>query len=135
MAMSSLANQLAVGLYRLRRGGRDAESLLLLTTRGRRSGKSHTVPLRYIRDEGSYVVVGSNQGLDTMPAWYRNLLVQPEATVEVGPRRLTVRAETLAGDERQRAWERLVVASSGYAAMQAKTRREFPVVRLVFVSA
>lgn len=129
--MSSLANRLAVGLYRLRRGGRDAGSLLLLTTRGHRSGKPHTVPLRYLRDERGYVVVGSNLGHDAMPAWYRNLQAHPDATIQVGPRLITVTAETLAGGERQRAWERIVAASAGYASMQAKTRREFPVVRLV----
>lgn len=135
--MSSLENRLAVGMYRLRRGGREAESLLLLTTRGRRSGKPHTVPLRYLRDERGYVVVGSNLGHDAMPAWYRNLQAAPAATIQVGPRRMQVRAETLAGDERQRAWERIVAVGafgerpSGYAVMQAKTPREFPVVRLV----
>lgn len=135
--MSSLVNRIAVGLYRLRGGGHDAGSVLLLTTLGRRSGKPHTVPLRYLRDERQasagrpYVVVGSNLGHDAMPAWYRNLQADASATIQVGARRIHVRAETLAGDERQRAWERVIAASAGYAAMQTKTRREFPVVRLV----
>lgn len=129
--MSTLENRIAVGLYRLRRGGRDAGSLLLLTTRGRRSGKPRTIPLRYLRDERGYLVVGSNLGGNAMPAWYRNLQAQPTATIQVGPRRAATTAETLAGGERQRAWERVVAASPGYAAMQTKTRREFPIVRLV----
>ncbi|MFI5274857.1 MAG: nitroreductase/quinone reductase family protein [Ktedonobacterales bacterium] len=129
--MASLENRLAVWAYRLRRGGGSAGSLLLLTTHGRVTGNAHTVPLRYLREGNDFVVVGSNLGNDRMPSWQRNLEARPDAEIRAGAQRIAVRAETLAGDERQRAWERFATASPGYAAMQAKTTRTFPVARLV----
>ena len=77
------------------------------------------------------MVVGSNLEHDAMPAWYRNLQAHPDATIHVDPQSRSVTAESLAGDERECAWERMVAASPGYAAMQAKTQREFTIVRLV----
>ena len=66
--------------------------VLLLTTTGRRSGKSRTVPLLYVPDGDAFVIVASQGGHDTHPAWYLNLLANPAATVQIGKRVMNVRA-------------------------------------------
>src|SRR5262245_33138739 len=66
--------------------------ILLLTTTGRRSGVPRTTPLVYMPDGERYVVYGSNGGLETPPAWLLNLETRPDAEVEIGKRRIPVRA-------------------------------------------
>lgn len=104
--------------------------VLLLTTRGRRSGRPHTVALTYLPDAGNFVVIASNGGARRNPDWYRNLRAHPEARVRI--RRCTVRVKVRdAGDhERERLWLRAVKAYGGYAAYQHRTRRRIPVVVL-----
>src|SRR5439155_25195161 len=69
-------------------------SVLLLTTTGARSGEARTIVLGYGRAGDSFVVIASNNGAAAHPAWYRNLLADPNATVEVGPEKIRVRART-----------------------------------------
>ena len=64
--------------------------VLLLTTTGRRSGKSRTTPLLFVRDDDAFVVVGSNGGSDYVPAWWLNLRSNPGAEVEIGRGRVPV---------------------------------------------
>jgi deazaflavin-dependent oxidoreductase (nitroreductase family) len=78
---------------------------LLLTTTGRRSGQPRTVPLQYIPDGDSFLVIGSNWGGPRHPAWALNLLAEPAATVVHKGERFPVRATVLAGAERERAWQ------------------------------
>ncbi len=104
--------------------------VLLLTTTGRRSGKSRTVPLLYVPDGDALVIVASQGGHDTHPAWYLNLLANPAATVQIGKRVMNVRAEELTGDARARLWESLVVTYTGYAEYRTRTSREFPIIAL-----
>ena len=104
--------------------------VLLLTTTGRRSGKSRTVPLLYVPDGDAFVIVASQGGHDTHPAWYLNLLANPAATVQIGKRVMNVRAEELTGDARARLWESLVVTYTGYAEYRTRTSREFPIIAL-----
>ena len=87
------------GLFFNRVGGMP---VILLTTTGRKSGKTRTVPIMYIPDGASYVVIGSNGGMDRHPGWYHNLKRQPEARVQVGRRQVRVRAEEVRGTERDR---------------------------------
>jgi deazaflavin-dependent oxidoreductase (nitroreductase family) len=75
---------------------------LLLTTTGRRSGQLRTTPLLYVRDGESFVVIGSNWGQASHPAWSGNLLAHPHATVTVGGRVIPVRATLAEGPERER---------------------------------
>ena len=82
--------------------------VLLLTATGRKSDRERTVPLLYIRDGERFVVVGSNGGTATHPAWWLNLKANPGATVEVGGRSLRVRAEEAGPEENKRLWHRLV---------------------------
>ena len=102
----------------------------MLTTTGRKSGEERTVPLLYIRDGESFVVVASNGGTATHPAWWSNLRANPGATLEVGRRRLRVRAEEAGPEEKERLWPRRVEMYGGYESYRRRTDREIPVVLL-----
>ena len=103
---------------------------LVLHTTGRRSGKRRQTPLSYTNDGDAYVVIASDGGSPHDPDWYLNLLNHPDAEVDVAGRRRPVRAETVAGAERDRLWRQAVQSFGGYAGYQARTDREIPVVRL-----
>lgn len=104
--------------------------LLLLTTRGRKSGRQRTVVLGYLQDGDAYVVVASFGGSPTHPAWYLNLQADPMASMQLGGTALAIEATTAMGDERARLWNRLVEGFPGYRGYQEKTSREIPVVVL-----
>lgn len=131
-------SRLHVLLYRLTGGfvGRRLvrNDMLLLTTRGTATGKLRTVPLLYLRDGDTLVVIASWGGRPDDPDWYRNLSHQPRASVQVGTKRWPVRART--ADDRERAlwWPRIVAAYPGYRGYQARTDRVIPVVFLEPVS-
>ncbi len=104
--------------------------VLLLTTTGRNSGKERTVPLLYIEDGENLVVVASNGGTAKHPTWWLNLEANPEATVEIGSRKLRVRVEKASPEEKERLWPRLVAMYNGYESYRRRTAREIPVVLL-----
>ena len=108
-------------------GGRH---MLLLATRGRRSGRERETPLLYVRDGACFVVAGSNGGDDRHPAWWLNLRSHPEARIQVGRERLAVRARAAEAPERERLWQKLVEAYRPYEDYRRHTRREIPVVIL-----
>jgi deazaflavin-dependent oxidoreductase (nitroreductase family) len=122
-------------LYRAS-GGRLGQSLgrgrrmLLLATRGRRSGRERVTPLLYVRDGERFVVVGSNGGDDRHPAWWLNLRQDPEARIQVGREELAVRGRAADPAERARLWPELVAAYPPYEDYRRGTRREIPVVIL-----
>jgi len=121
-------------LYRLTGGAiggrfRGGETLLL-TTLGRKTGQARTWPLIYFRDGNTFVIVGSNGGQDTHPAWYLNLVSQPTATIEVGRQRLRVQAKQAAGAERERLWQMITRTLPFYAEYEKMTRREIPLMIL-----
>ena len=103
--------------------------ILLLTTTGRRSGEARTVPLMYV-PAGEPVLVASNGGSPTHPAWYLNLLSEPQATIEVGEERRRVVARTVTGPERGPLWQRAVANYPAYERYQRRVQRELPVVVL-----
>jgi deazaflavin-dependent oxidoreductase (nitroreductase family) len=105
-------------------------SLVLLTTTGARSGLPRTTPLAYTRDGERYVVVGSNSGEPTHPAWLANLQANPEVFVEVGAEAFRAHAVVTSGAERRRLFEAHAVVLPGFAAYQKKTDRELAVVIL-----
>jgi deazaflavin-dependent oxidoreductase (nitroreductase family) len=113
-------------------GGRSGRSALLLTTVGAKSGEERTASLRRF-DEGSrqWLVVGSAGGSVTHPAWVYNLAANPDKVwAEVGRGRFKVRPELLAGDERGRAWARILAEAPQFAAYETTTDRAIPVFRL-----
>jgi deazaflavin-dependent oxidoreductase (nitroreductase family) len=101
-------------------------SLLLLTTTGARSGQPRTTVLGYGRDGDRYAVIASGNAAPAHPAWYRNLLANPVATVEIGAETVEVRAETATAPER----ERLASVLPWLESQQKLTSREIPVVVL-----
>jgi len=124
---------LNTALYRLT-GGKVANRMgkapiLLLTLAGRKSGKRRTTPLLYGRDGDNYVVIASMGGAPKHPAWYHNLQGQ-EAEIQVGRKRLRVRARDAEGEERERLWALMVSLYPPYDDYQKKTERRIPVVVL-----
>jgi deazaflavin-dependent oxidoreductase (nitroreductase family) len=122
------------GIYRLTRGavGRRLvdNDMLLLTTRGARSGKPHSVPLLYLTDGDTLVVIASYGGRPRDPDWYRNLLANPDAIVQVRSRTTNVRARTATAAERQVWWPKVLAAYHGYREYQSHTDRVIPIVFL-----
>lgn len=105
-------------------------TVLLLSTTGRRSGDERTTPLIYGTDGDDYVIVASRGGAEEHPAWYLNLMADPEAKIQVLGDRFGVRARTASGDERSKLWKMMVGHWPAYDGYQAKTKREIPVVVL-----
>ena len=103
--------------------------ILLLTTKGRKSGKERTTPLMYTRDGGNLVLIASVGGAPRNPGWYWNLQGQ-DAEVQIGPERRRVRARDAEGEERERLWAAMVSLYPNYAQYQQKTSRRIPVVVL-----
>jgi len=97
---------------------------MLLTTTGATSGAPRTVVLGYRRDGDRFLAIASNNGSDVAPLWYRNLLRDPLAVVEVGPERFQVRARTAGAEER----ESLAPKIDYLERQQALTEREIPIV-------
>ncbi|NNC93892.1 MAG: nitroreductase family deazaflavin-dependent oxidoreductase [Acidimicrobiia bacterium] len=127
-------SRLHAALYRATRGRVGtrlvANDMLLLTTRGRTSGRAHTVPLLYLADCETLVVIASWGGRDVHPDWYLNLVAQPTATVMVEDSSRPVVARTAGAAERATWWKRAQAAYPGYRTYQHRTRREIPIVIL-----
>lgn len=107
-----------------------APPMLLLDHVGARSGKKRTTPLAYLEYGHDLVVVASKGGHPRNPAWFHNLVANPETTIQVGSRRRPVHARVAEGDERERLWERVVELYDGYRGYQERTDRQIPLVVL-----
>jgi deazaflavin-dependent oxidoreductase (nitroreductase family) len=118
--------------FRANKGGGPmaGRPLLLLTTTGARSGQQRTTPVMYVRDGGHLLVIASNAGAPAHPDWFRNLVVHPDVTVEVGAQTFAARAVVLEGAERERVWAEIVKQYPFFADHQAKIARQIPVVAL-----
>jgi F420H(2)-dependent quinone reductase len=130
----TLGKAVHVGLYRLSRGkfaNRIANlPILLLTTTGRKSGKSRTTPVVFVKDGEDYVVAASMGGMDWNPAWYHNLKSNPQAKIEIGDKTFNANAVITEGEERTRLYEQFKAASDNFVQYEKKTSRVIPVVRL-----
>jgi len=104
--------------------------LLILTSVGAKSGETRISPVVYTRDGDRYVIIASKGGAPTNPAWYHNLVVNPDVTVEVGDERFEARASVPDGAERDRLFEAQAAAMPNFAEYQEKTSRRIPVVVL-----
>lgn len=100
---------------------------LVLTTRGRRTGKARRTALIYGRHGESYALVASNAGSPRHPAWYLNLTANPVVQVQVGAERFTATARTALADERASLWPMMVAAFHMFDRYQAKAAREIPI--------
>ena len=104
--------------------------VLLLTTRGRRSGRPRTVPLLYVQTSQGWAVVASYGGNDRHPDWWLNLKADGNATIQVGSTKSAVTAREAEEQERGDLWPRFVAMYSGYEKYRQRTKRRIPVVIL-----
>jgi deazaflavin-dependent oxidoreductase (nitroreductase family) len=130
--LTRLFSNLHAGLYRLTRGGAQNPNYptMLLTVTGRKSGRSHTVPLIYIEDEERLVIAAAYAGSDSNPAWWLNLRVNPQALAQVNNATFAVEAALAPEEQRPHLWQRLVEMYPYFTDYQQRTTREIPVVIL-----
>jgi deazaflavin-dependent oxidoreductase (nitroreductase family) len=118
-----------------RSGGREGNTLMdtgmpviILTTKGNKSGKLRKTPLMRVEHNGEYALVASLGGAPTHPVWYYNLLADPKSVaIQDGPEPFDVEVRELSGEERQQWWDRAVADYPPYADYQIKTDRVIPV--------
>ncbi|MBH1935839.1 nitroreductase family deazaflavin-dependent oxidoreductase [Streptomyces sp. AV19] len=101
--------------------------VVILTTRGARSGKIRKSPLMRVEHDGRYAVVASLGGAPKHPVWYHNVVADPRVELQDGTVRQDMRAREVTGDEKAQWWERAVAAFPDYADYQRKTDRTIPV--------
>ncbi len=104
--------------------------MLLLTTTGRRTGRTHTVPLLYLEEGDTTVIIASFGGRDRHPAWYLNLLTTPSVSVQKAAKIFPATARTASSTERVIWWPRVVAAYADYQSYQTRTDRQIPIVLL-----
>jgi F420H(2)-dependent quinone reductase len=131
MRLADAGTQLAYRISAGRLGERQlAYSILLLHTIGRKTSRTRTHALLYIRDGGDFVVCASNFGSSRHPAWYLNLRTHPTAHIQVGRSKYEVSARIASAKERRRLWLDILAVRPQYADYQAATAREIPLVLL-----
>jgi len=102
--------------------------VIIVTTRGRKTGAIRKVPLMRVEHDGEYALVASMGGAPRNPVWYQNLVADPDGvSIQDGPSPFAVTLREVDGDERAAWWERAVAAFPPYAEYQAKTERRIPV--------
>ena len=101
--------------------------VIILTSRGAKSGKIRKTPLMRVEFGGDYAVVASQGGAPTNPVWYHNLVADPHVELQDGPVRTDRVAREVTGAEKATWWERAVAAYPDYADYQKKTDRPIPV--------
>jgi deazaflavin-dependent oxidoreductase (nitroreductase family) len=105
-------------------------TILLLTTKGRRSGEQRTTPLIHRSDGEDWVIVASKGGAPEHPGWFQNLQAEPNAAIQVRDEEIPVRASVAEGEERERLWSAMVEVWPAYEEYRERTSREIPVVVL-----
>ena len=104
--------------------------ILLLSTRGRRTGEQHTTPLIHRTDGGRWVIVASKGGAPDDPGWFKNLAAEPNASIQVLDEEIPVRVSVAEGEERERLWSLMTEVWPAYDEYQQRTTRQIPVVIL-----
>lgn len=121
-------------LYRLTSGyighRLDGLDILLLSSRGRRSGKRYQTPMPYFQHPKGYLLIASNAGSVKNPGWLFNLQDQPNTSIQVGPQRLSVVASSLKNGDRDEWWDRLIAIQPRFKTYQDKTERRIPIILL-----
>ncbi len=113
-------------------GRLEGHGVLILVTRGRRSGQPRSSPLLYFQfdEAGDLIVVASNYGQDHHPAWYLNIADEENVSVEINGEHFPVEARITRGEERAALFEKVVALNPRYAGYRAATGRQIPVVAL-----
>ncbi len=117
-------------VYRATRGllgGRIQGPVLLLTTVGRKTGRSRTIPLLYVNNRSDWAVIASYGGDPRHPQWWLNLKANPNAVVQIKSAKIAVRAREASGEERDRLWLECVSMYPGYMGYEQRTDRRFPI--------
>ena len=109
---------------------KEGSHILLLTTTGRKTGNKTTAPLIFGLDGDTPVIVASQGGAPDHPGWYKNLVKNPAAEVQIKGETFAVRARDAEGDERDRLWELMNQEWRHYEEYQTRTDRRIPVVVL-----
>jgi deazaflavin-dependent oxidoreductase (nitroreductase family) len=104
--------------------------LLLLHTTGARTGREHVTPVMYRRVDGGYAVFASFAGEPRNPAWFHNLVANPDVRAEIGSQTLQLRARVAGDDERRPIWAAHKTEFPGFQDYENKTTRQIPVVIL-----
>lgn len=130
-----VGNRVGVWVYRTSKGrvggkGRGGTPVLVLTVRGRRSGREFSCPVGYFQRDGGYLVVGSAGGLPDDPQWFKNLRAAERAVVQVGDRRSDVAVRILEGQERDDAWAQVLSENPAFGAYEGKSGRRMPLALL-----
>jgi deazaflavin-dependent oxidoreductase (nitroreductase family) len=115
-----------------RTGGAEGNTMkgkpvIILTTKGNKSGKLRKTPLMRVEHGGQYAVVASLGGAPTHPVWYHNVVANPTVELQDGPVKKDYVAREVTGDEKAEWWDRAVDAWPDYANYQVKTDRQIPV--------
>ena len=117
-----------------RSGGKEAATLwdtglpiIVITTRGNKTGKLRKMALMRVEHDGEYALVASMGGAPKHPVWYYNLKADPDVTIQDGPEPFDARVRELSGDERALWWDRAVAAYPPYEEYQSNTTRVIPV--------
>ena len=100
--------------------------MILVETRGRKTGQPRIIPLGAVRHGATWILIASNAGKDRMPAWVFNLRAEPAVTVEDDGARRPFRAREVDGDEYDRLWRVVTTAYPGYDVYRARTERRIP---------
>lgn len=115
-------------------GGPGLLPTLLLHTTGRKSGRASVLPLIYKNVNNGYVIIASKGGAPSHPAWYLNLVADPDCEIQIAHDHYRVKARTAEGEERETLWQQLAEVYPPYNDYQAATTREIPVVVLEPIS-
>jgi deazaflavin-dependent oxidoreductase (nitroreductase family) len=107
-----------------------APATLLLDHVGAKSGKRRTTPLVFARDGQNVILIASKGGYPKNPAWFHNLVANPDTTIQIGSKRMDVHARVALPEERERLWKRAVDVYGGYEDYRRRTEREIPLVVL-----
>ena len=108
----------------------EGATLLILHTKGRRSGKPQTVVLNHLQDGDRFVVYGTKGGAPTDPDWVANVLTDPSPSIETGAETIPVRATEITGPERDELYARQVELRPVFGTYPGKTSRVIPVIAL-----
>ncbi|MCU1457262.1 MAG: putative nitroreductase [Actinomycetia bacterium] len=101
--------------------------VIVLTSRGNKSGKIRKTPLMRVEHDGQYAAVASLGGAPKHPVWYYNLVADPHVELQDGTQKWDMTAREVTGDEKKTWWDRAVAAYPDYADYQKNTDRQIPV--------
>lgn len=107
-----------------------SHDILKLIATGHRSGESRSILIYYYPYGDSFVIIGSNAGHTRHPAWYLNLQADPQGVVQIGRKRIPIRAREAEGEEREQLWSEISDSDPSYLEYQERTERRIPVMIL-----